>query len=645
MQHSSSTDRITLAGLLVSMGIVFGDIGTSPLYAMQATVGHRTVSFELALGALSAIFWTLTIQTTIKYVIITLRADNNGEGGIFSLFALVRRYKGWFLFPAILGGGFLLADGIITPPISVASAVEGLLVLYPDMSTVPIVLGIIVVFFTVQQMGTDFIGKFFGPIMLAWFTSIGIIGLLYALRNPGVLAAINPWYAYNMIVNFPEGFWLLGGVFLCTTGAEALYSDMGHCGRGNIRLSWMYVKICLLLSYAGQASWLLEHIGQNVAEQRTFYAIVPQVLLVPMILLATASAVVASQAMISGAYTLVSEAMRLECWPKFKVVYPSHFKGQLYIPRINWLFMVGSIGVVLYFKKASNMEAAYGLAVTLTMMMTTILLGAYLRTKRVPVIFVAMICGVFFSVETGFLVANMMKFPEGGYISFGIGFLLLTVMYIWHKGVTFKREMVQFDSMTKNLPTLRALSNDESVAKVATHLVYLTASPTIDRIESRILYSITQRTPKRADVYWFVHVNVLDEPFAMRYKVDVLAEEDVIWVTFNLGFRIEPRINFFFRLVVEDMARNHEIDIRSRYSSLGNYNVAGDFKFVLLSTFLSYENELPAWRKLTLNTYFWLKEFSLSDEAAYGLDTSNVTVEKIPMVISPPRDFRLIRET
>ena len=644
MQHNDQTDRIHLAGMLVSMGIVFGDIGTSPLYALQATVGHAPLTFDLALGTLSAIIWTLTIQTTLKYVITVLKADNNGEGGIFSLYALVRRYKGWFMFPAIIGGGFILAEGLITPPISISSAVEGLRVLYPEINTVPIVIGIIVLFFSIQQLGTASIGNAFGPIMLLWFTSIGGFGLFYAMNHPEVLFAFNPYYAYNLIVNFPGGFWLLGGIFLCTTGAEALYSDMGHCGRGNIRAAWAYVKVMLILSYAGQAAWCLDNLGADVHDTRVFFAVVPDVMLIPMIVLATLAAIIASQALISGGYTLVAEAMRLDLMPKFKVVYPTDFKGQLYIPRINWLFMFGCIGVVLYFKESSAMEAAYGLAVTLTMLSTTTLLAAFLLKIRYPKAVVYALTGLFMVVEISFLVANSIKFTDGGFISFIIGGFLMYVMYVWYRGVWFKRELVDFESMETYLPKLRELSNDENVPRTATHLIYLTASDNPNRIENRIMYSIFRRAPKRADVYWFVHVNVLDEPFAMRYKVDVLAEQDVVWVTFNLGFRIEPRVNFFFRLVVEELSRNNEIDITSRYQSLGNRKMAGDFKFVVLTSFLSYENELPAWRRLSLGSYFWLKNLSQSDEAAYGLDTSNVTVEKIPLVIAPMKNFRLVRE-
>ncbi|MBC7919932.1 MAG: KUP/HAK/KT family potassium transporter [Ferruginibacter sp.] len=642
--RNQPVDRVTLAGSLIAIGIVFGDIGTSPLYTFSAIFGDRVVVREVALGSLSCVFWTLTFQTTLKYVIITLQADNQGEGGIFSLYTLVRRFKRWLIVPAILGGSFLLADGIITPPISVASAIEGLRAFNPQLDTVPIVLVILVGLFAIQQFGTQSIGRIFGPVMVVWFAFIGVIGLLALLRNPGVLGALNPVYAYRLVVEYPGGFWLLGSVFLCTTGAEALYSDMGHCGRGNIRISWVYVKICLILSYAGQCAWLVEHVGSPVGVVKPFFAIVPPGLLAFSIGLATLATVIASQALISGSFTLINEAMRLGLWPRFKVVYPTDFKGQMYVPGINWLFMAGCIGVVLYFKESAHMEAAFGLSVTLTMLMSTVLIGAYLTTLRKNAVLVAFLTVLFFSIEGAFLVANLRKFPEGGWLSVLIGGMLIFVMWVWYRAREVKRRLIEFVPSSSYLPVLQQLSNDASVTKFATHLVYLTASSRPDRIEAKNVYSILQRAPKRADVYWFIHVNVLDEPFAMRYRVEVIVPQDVVWITFNLGFRIEPRINLFFRMVVEEMVAKGEVDITSRYDSLAKNNLTGDFTFVVLENFLSYENDLPPVEKLVMGSYFRLKRFALSDQASYGLDTSNVVVEKVPLVVSPPKSVKLIRE-
>lgn len=628
----------------MAIGIVFGDIGTSPLYALSAVMRGRELNETLVLGTLSAVIWTLTLQTTIKYVIITLRADNNGEGGIFSLYTLVRRHSGrWLLAPAIIGGAFLLADGLITPPISVSSAIEGLLIFYPKLDTVPIVIGILILLFASQQFGTQWLGRLFGPVMLVWFTFIGVIGALALASQPSVLQALNPVWAARLLTEYPGGFWLLGGVFLCTTGAEALYSDMGHCGRGNIQASWVYVKLMLLLSYAGQSAWLMQHLGQKLSDTSPFYSIVPSSLTVFSIGLATLATIIASQALISGAFTLVSEAMRLNIWPRQRVAYPSEERGQLYVPFVNWGLMVGCILIVLHFRESKNMEAAFGLAVTLTMLMSTVLVSQYLRVKRVNALLRYGITAIFLTVEITFLIANLVKFEEGGYISVSLGLLLMGLMLFWYRGEALKAKLTRFDPLPDNLPLLKALSNDTQIPKFATHIVYLTRSDDYRNIESETLYSILNRAPKRADIYWFIHVCVEDAPYGMRYKVDTLAHEDAYFVTFYLGFRVEPRINLLFRLVVQDMVRNNEVTVESRYQSLQAHRVAGDFRFVLFRSFLSYDNDLSTVDRLTMQGHLMLRNISLSPQATYGLDTSNVVTEDVPLVLSSPGDIQLER--
>ena len=567
---ASNLNKVTAPGLLIAIGIVFGDIGTSPLYTLAAVMRGHDLNETLVLGTLSAVVWTLTLQTTIKYVIITLQADNNGEGGIFSLYTLVRKHAGgWLLYPAIIGGAFLLADGLITPPISVSSAIEGLLIFYPDLDTVPIVIGILILLFITQQFGTQWLGRIFGPVMIVWFTFIGIIGAMALADNPGVVQALNPVWAFRLLTEYPGGFWLLGGVFLCTTGAEALYSDMGHCGRNNIRVSWGYVKITLLLSYAGQSAWLMNHLGGQVGETSPFYSIVPPQLTVFSIILATLATIIASQALISGAFTLVGEAMRLTFWPKQRVVYPSDERGQLYVPFVNWGLMVGCVLIVLYFRESKNMEAAFGLAVTLTMLMSTVLMASYLRVRRVNPVVIAAITGLFLTIELTFLTANLVKFEEGGWISVSLGLLLMAMMLLWHAGERLKSRLTRYDSLPDNLPVLKQLSNDETVPKLATHLVYLTKAIDYQTIETETLESILNLAPKRADVYWFVHICVEDEPYGMRYKVDSMAQEDVYFVTFYLGFRVEPRMGLLFRRVVEDMLRDGEVTVNCRYQAPG----------------------------------------------------------------------------
>ncbi len=642
-EHHSNLSKLSVGGLLVTLGIIYGDIGTSPLYVMKAIMANRIISKELILGGLSCVFWTLTLQTTIKYVSITLRADNNGEGGIFSLYALIRRRKPFLIFPAIIGGCALLADGMITPPISVASAVEGLRILNPDIPTIPIVVTIIVSLFFVQRVGTSIVGKAFGPIMLIWFSMLAILGLMGMSHDFTVLKALNPYYAYQLLVIYPNGFWILGAVFLCTTGAEALYSDLGHCGRKNIRVSWAFVKVTLLLNYFGQGAWALEHLGQNITHLNPFYSLMPDWFLLPGIIIATMAAVIASQALISGSFTLISEALRLNVWPKITIKYPTETKGQLYVPSANWILCAGCVGVVLYFKESSNMEAAYGLAITIAMLMTTILLANYLRKIKIPKWIVYIILGIYLSIESSFLVANLEKFQHGGWVTLIISLAFIGVMWVWFKGRKIKNRFTEFVNIKEFLPSLQELSKDQSIPKYATHLVYLTSADHLMEVERKIIYSILQKQPKRADVYWFVHINVVDQPYAMEYRVDHIVPHDVIKIEFRLGFRVEQKINFYFRKVVEELMRNHEVDVTSRYASLNKLNVTGDFRFVVIKRHLSYENELSLYEELIMDTYGFLDRLSLGEERAFGLDTSSVTVEKAPLVVAPVKEFKLKR--
>lgn len=643
MNDHNKLSKVSMAGLLVTMGIIFGDIGTSPLYVFKAIVADKVITPDLILGGLSAVFWTITLQTTVKYVIIVLRADNNGEGGIFSLYALIRRRRPYLILPAIIGGCALLADGMITPPISVSSAVEGLLILYPDIPTIPIVLTIITTLFLIQRVGTSIVGKVFGPVMLIWFLMLGILGLISLTSHPEVLKALNPYYAYNLLVHYPNGFWLLGAVFLCTTGAEALYSDMGHCGKKNIRISWIFVKTTLILNYFGQGAWVINSIGKEVDNINPFYAIMPQWFLIPGIVIATLATIIASQAMISGSFTLISEALRLNVWPKVRIKYPSDAKGQLYVPSVNWILWAGCMAIVLYFKESSRMEAAYGLAIVTTMMMTTILLSSYLRKIRTPKAFVLVITIVYLSIESCFLIANIVKIPHGGWMTLLVSLLFITVMWVWFKGRKIKNRLTEFVKLRDYIPILQQLSNDTSIPKYATHLVYLTSADNTMEVENKVVYSILQKQPKRADIYWFVHIHVDDQPYTMEYKVDHIASHDVIKIDFRLGFRVEQKINFYFRKVVEELMKNHEVDVTSRYASLSKLNITGDFRFVVLKRHLSYENELSVYESLIMDAYSVLDTLSLSEEKAFGLDTSSVTVEKVPMIVAPVKEFKLKR--
>lgn len=647
MSSKGSVSRLSLGMLLVTIGIVYGDIGTSPLYVMSAILGNRTISKELVYGGVSCVFWTITIITTFKYVILVLRADNNGEGGVFSLFALVRKRAKWLVIPALIGGAATLSDGILTPAISVSSAVEGLKNINEHINTVPIVIIIITALFLFQRAGTQIVGKFFGPVMLIWFLMLGVLGTAKILDHPEILHAISPLYAIRLLMDYPGGFWLLGAVFLCTTGAEALYSDLGHCGKKNIRVSWIFVKTSLLLNYFGQSAWLMEFVGHPRSElpiNNPFYGIMPPWFLLIGIGVATAAAIVASQAMISASFTLINEAMRLNLWPRVRVRFPTVERGQIYIPSVNWILFAGCIGIVFFFRESSNMEAAYGLAINITMIMTTILLSVYAYVRRGSYALTFAIGLSFIIVELLFLVANLLKFPHGGYVAVIIACFFGFVMYIWFKSRKIKNRFLEFGEMSDLVRKLVELSEDQSVPKFASHLVFLTSANYPSQIETKFHYSIFSRQPKRADTYWFVHVDVVDEPYTSKYEVEVLVPNSVYRIDFRLGFRVDPRINVFLRKVIEDMVIRGEVDIISRYESLNKHHLPGDFRFVVLEKFLSYENDLPFFEKIIMDFYFFLKNISLSEGKEFGLDTSIVTIEKVPLLLTAPRITKLERD-
>lgn len=647
--HKDLHSKLTLGGLLISLGIIYGDIGTSPLYVMKAILGDHIINANVVLGGVSAVFWTLTLQTTIKYVLITLSADNHGEGGIFALYALVKKTKiRWLIVPAIIGGSALLADGIITPPISVSSAVEGIKTFYPEINTIPIVIGILFILFSIQQFGSKLVGKFFAPMMLIWFVMLAVLGIIQITKHPEVFKAINPYYAYQLLSIHPDGFFVLGFVFLCTTGAEALYSDMGHCGRKNIRISWIFVKTALVLNYFGQAAYLIHHEGQTLQNLggkngNPFYLIMEDWFQPIGIVIATLAAVIASQALISGSFTLINEAMRLNFWPKVKIKYPTELKGQLYIPSINWLLFAGCVGIVLHFEESNNMEHAYGLAIILCMIMTTILLNFYLIMKRVKLYFIVPLITIYLLIEFSFLAANITKFADGGYVTLIIASVLISIMTIWYSAKQINKTYTKLVKIEDYKKVLVELSADLTIPKYATHLVYMTNAGRTDEIKEKVMYSILQKRPKRADIYWFVHVNILSEPYKAQYKVTEIVKDDLYRVDFNLGFREPTKINLMFREVIKDMVKKGEVDITSRYESLNKNNIIGDFKFVLSEKFLSNDSRLRWREKLIMNSYFLLKKLSLSEESAFGLDSSSVKIEKFPLVLHAPEKVNLTR--
>ncbi|HQE33727.1 MAG TPA: KUP/HAK/KT family potassium transporter [Flavobacterium alvei] len=644
--------KVTIASLLVALGIIYGDIGTSPLYVFKAIIGTREINMMLVYGGVSCVFWTLVFQTTIKYIWLTLRADNHGEGGIFSLYALVRRYGKKLVIPTILGATTLLADGIITPPISVSSAIEGLsmvkgledIIIPGNLLTIGIVVGILSLLFFFQRFGTQVIGKTFGPIMSIWFTMLVVFGVRQILIHPNILLALNPYFAYDLLANYPNGFWLLGAVFLCTTGAEALYSDLGHCGIKNIRITWIYVKISLITAYLGQAAWLM-HQGQPLLNGRNpFFEIIPNWFLLPSVIIATSATIIASQALISGSFTLISEAMNLNFWPRVTVKQPSDSKGQIYIPSINSLLWFGCVLMMVYFKESTHMEAAYGFSITITMMMTSVLLGYFLYFRlKWNKVYVVLFLTVFGAIEIAFFIANVAKIKERWMFLFFELFIFI-VMYVWYFARKINNRYTKFIELGKYSEQLTELSQDFSIPKFATHLVYLTKADRRHEIEEKIIQSIFSKKPKRGDVYWFLHINRTEDPFTLSYNVSELVDDKVIKVNINIGFRIQPRTELYFKKIVQDLVANKELNLHIRPDGSTKYNNEPDFRFVVFKKFLSVENEFTIRDGLLLKGYFMLKLLGLSDERAFGLDKSDVEVEQIPLVYQPITNIQLERE-
>ena len=644
---SLPNNKITAASLLIALGIIYGDIGTSPLYVLKAIIGDRPISETLVYGGISCVFWTITFQTTFKYIYLTLKADNHGEGGIFSLYALVKRYGKFLLIPTIIGASTLLADGIITPPISVSSAVEGLskFEALKDIHTVPIVIVIISGLFFFQRFGTHAVGYVFGPAMMVWFSMLFVLGFSKILENPEILNALNPMYAFNFLSKYPGGFVLLGAVFLATTGAEALYSDLGHCGKKNIRITWVFVKVCLVVNYMGQASYLMG-LGEGATMHglNPFYEIMPEWFLIPGIIIATSAAIIASQALISGSYTLINEAMNLNFWPRVAVRQPSNIKGQIYIPSVNIILWIGCVLMVLYFQTSSNMEAAYGLAITITMMVTTFLLTIFLWYKlRWNKVLVMLLMLLFASIEITFFIANIQKFPEGGYITLIISSIFFFIMYTVHRGRRITNRFTKFVDLGEHVPMIKELIDDEEIPKFATHIIYLTKANVKHEIEEKIISSILSKKPKRADVYWFLHLHRTNEPYTLAFDVNELVDDKIIKINIHIGFRVQPRTELYFKKIVQDLIKNKELNLHNRPDGSTKYNNEPDFKFMVIEKFLSAENEFTLREGIFLNSYFWLKQHSLNDLSAFGLDKSDVIVEQVPLVYQPVHNIELVR--
>lgn len=658
----SSHNKMTLAGILVALGVVYGDIGTSPMYTMSSLVagngGLQNISTDFILGSISLIFWTLTIITTTKYVLIALRADNNGEGGIFALYTLVRKKAKWLLIPAMIGGATFLSDGMMTPAVTVTTAIEGLKglninnhVLITNQQTVVLVTIIILsCLFFIQRFGTEALGKAFGPIMLLWFTSLAVAGLYRLAGDWSFLRALNPYYAFQTLISpaNKNGIFILGSIFLATTGAEALYSDMGHVGRNNIYGSWPYVKICLLINYLGQGVWLNQVKDlvsyQNMDTLNPFFEMVPAPFRLAMTIIATLAAIIASQALISGSYTLVSEATKLKLLPRLRMIYPTNFKGQLYIPAVNNIIWVLCIAIVIYFQNSERMAGAYGLVITITMLMTTILLNAWLLTTKHNRFLSELIIVFFLAIETIFLISNSVKFFEGGYVTFTIACILIMIMIIWQYGEllkndnTFHREYVSLLAYKRQL---KKLSEDDTLPLYTTNLVYLTKIHEGYKVKKDILYSILDKRPKRAKVYWFVTVNVTDNPYTTEYSVDTFGTDYMVNVQLYLGFRMEQKVNFFLRQIVNEMMIKGELPRQPQtYTTIPDRNV-GDFSFVLIQEVLSPDTQLNNIKKSIIQARLWLQRYTVTPAIWFGLSYSDVVMERVPLILGQLRSDRL----
>lgn len=644
---SDSSHKISLAGILITIGIVFGDIGTSPLYVFQAiTEGGKYISEEFILGSLSCVIWTLILLATVKYIYFALNADNHGEGGIFALFALLKRRKmKWVIIPALIGCATLLADGFITPAISISSAVEGVKNIYPDLPVIPIVVGIIVVLFAIQQFGTQAIGKFFGPIMVIWFVFLGYLGFINVVKNPDVLKAFNPYYAFNLVVNVKGGFAVLGSVFLCTTGAEALYSDLGHCGKGNIRINWAIVSLLLFTNYLGQAALCLSDGFALKANQTVFYAMVPQYLLPFAIVIATAATIIASQALITGVFTLMNEAIKLKLWTNLKVKYPTDHKGQIYIPFINWFLMAGCLLVIAIFKKSSEMEHSYGLAITINMVMTSLLLVflLFLRFPKLrPLYFI--IFTFFIFIEGIFLFSNLGKIIHGGWFTLVLSIAFFILLFLYYKARELRTSITEYISMNKVIPLLNDVRNDDKIPYEATNLVFPTRSNSPEKLDLTVFHSLFMKKPRKAGVTWFLHIEILSEPWGVHYSVNEVIDKHCYYVNLQLGFKEEHRIEYMMRKIHCKMVDKGELVNESVFESVRGKIDEIDFKFIVLNSRVAMDNKLTPFQQLCVKGYRFVKATGLQPAEDFGLDKTNVFVDYIPISVTSQIDQEITED-
>ena len=653
---NNKAKRMSAAGLLIAIGIVYGDIGTSPLYVMKSIVegngGIGNVNRDFIIGSISLVLWTVTLLTTLQTVIIALKATNHGEGGIFALYTLVRKRAKWLVLPALIGGAAILADGTLTPAVTVTTAIEGLkglnfggnVPVSTQNMVIAITVVILLVLFSIQKMGTSIIGKAFGPIMFLWFTFLGVMGVMNMAGDWSILQAINPIYAIRLLVSpyNKAGLFILGSIFLATTGAEALYSDVGHVGKSNIIGSWPFVFVCLSLNYFGQGVWILNNPTYRPADGgvlNPFFEMIPANIRLFAIILATIAAVIASQALITGSFTLVAEASGLKFLPRMNIDYPSNEKGQIYIPSINKGICVATIAIVLYFQTSAHMEAAYGLSITISMLMTTILLYEWLVMKKVNTVW-NWIFLIFFGVlDIMFMISSLTKFTHGGYVSLFIAGAIGFVMYVWYYGnkVRDKREArnayVRLDEYTDMLTNL---SHDENYPTYATNLVYMANVKYNKFIKREILYSILDKRPKRAKAYWFVTVNVTNEPFTAEYAVNTYGTKNVINIQLYLGFKKQTSVNVYIRQIVHDLIADGTIEAQPQEYTTTPGRDVGDFAFVIVQDVISPQTQLVGYEKWLVEARVRLQNLSSNPASWFGLEYADTIIERIPLILGRP---------
>ena len=644
--------KFSMGMFLVTLGIVYGDIGTSPMYVMKSIIegngGIAYVDEEFIVGSLSLVIWTITLLTTIKHVLIALRADNHGEGGIFALYSLVRHCGKWLIVPTMIGGCTMLADGVLTPAVTVTTAVEGLrsievvddLLGSGQLVVVLITLVIISTLFMIQKSGTSSIGKMFGPVMVVWFLFLGITGLCFTMTDLSVLRALNPVYALQVLFSpdNKEGLMILGSVFLCTTGAEALYTDMGHVGRTNIYVSWPFVKICLILNYMGQCAWIIQNqsdpVIQAIPSINPFYVMLPEAMRPAAILLSAMAAIIASQALISGSYTLVHEAASLDLMPHLNVRYPSDTKGQIYIPFVNNILWFFCVAVILYFQSGSRMENAYGLAITISMLMMTILFSVYIGSIHKHWAAAALFAVTFFALEGIFFVSSLGKFVIGGYVAIIISVAILFVMISWYRGTQIEQAQNIFLKMREHLQAIKHLQNDESIPLCSNNMVYLVKGDETEEIDRDILYSILDKEPKRSDAYWFISVNTTDDPNQKHYKVESFGTDYIFRVNLYLGFKVKPSVNIYLRQIVHDLLETGELPKQTRRHSIYEPSNVGSFKFCMIRKMMPQEGDIDFWDNMLIHAKYFIRRLAGNPIQWFGLETSNVIVEYVPLFLA-----------